>query len=448
MDRILIYDYLILLPYLLLFYAFARIMAKHEEPRLRKYLMTAFWLRMLGCVLYSMVMQYYYGYGDSFTYFKGGNFFTDKISEDPSNIRYLFAPVKEIAEWYNASPESDPAFSGYFVQPAGNMVMRISAFLSYLSFHRFLIISLFFGFFSFYGQWKMFLVFDDINNKRRSGLLALATLYTPSIWFWGSGLMKDSLCLGALGIMIYILYNLYSKKKVSIIHFVAFLVLFYVVAIVKSYITSILLASLALTVIFIMIRSVKNFAARLSISLFLLLTGVLILSQVDLSGKVKELSEEAVSTISVYQRSYQAAADDQEDSKGGFNIKELNPSIGSILMQAPAVIFTCLYRPFIWESRKVMIFLTALESTLLILCTIYLFYKAGILRFFGSIFKDEYLFFCFVLSMLFAMVIGFTTFNFGTMIRYKIIFLPFFYFLMLRIYILASAASKSEVPSK
>lgn len=436
MDPILIHDYLLLLPYLALFYMFARIMAKHEEPRLRKYLMTAFWLRMFGCVLYSMVMQYYYGYGDSFTYFKGSNFFTDKISTDILNIRYLFAPVSEIADWYRSSPESEIVFSGYFCNPSGNMVMRISAFLSYLSFNRFLIISLFFGFFSFAGQWKLFLVFDDINKKQHTGLLAYATLYTPSIWFWGSGLLKDSLCLGGLGFLIHILYNAIVNKKISLLSVVSFLFIFYIVAVIKSYITNTLLITLAITLIFLFIQGIKNFLAKIALVLLaLLVTGVLLL-QIDFAAEMNELVEDAVLQINAYQQSYQQVSAEVEESKGGFSMKEVDPSLSSIILRAPEVIFSCLYRPFIWESRKLTILFTALESFLLLYCTLYLLVKLKIIGLFKMIFAEKYLFFCFTLSMLFALIIGFTTFNFGTMIRYKIIFLPFFYFLLIRVYIL------------
>jgi hypothetical protein len=36
--------------------------------------------------------------------------------------------------------------------------------------------------------------------------------------------------------------------------------------------------------------------------------------------------------------------------------------------------------------------------------------------------------------MLFALIIGFTTFNFGTLIRYKIMLLPFYYFMLVAIF--------------
>ncbi|MBK8495618.1 MAG: hypothetical protein IPL50_11740 [Chitinophagaceae bacterium] len=59
------------------------------------------------------------------------------------------------------------------------------------------------------------------------------------------------------------------------------------------------------------------------------------------------------------------------------------------------------------------------------------------MRFFGffrQIFGNNYLLLSFVFSMLFALIIGFTTYNFGTMIRYKIMLLPFYYFMLVQLY--------------
>ncbi|RYF90389.1 MAG: hypothetical protein EOO03_03800 [Chitinophagaceae bacterium] len=445
MEAIFIYDYLILIPYLIIFFLLARSMAKQEEPRLRPYMMTAFWLRMLGCVLYSMIMQYYYGYGDSFTYFKGSNFFTSKISEDPGNIHYLFASAKDIAEWYKASPESDFAFSGYFTHPSGNMVMRVSAFLSYVSFNRFLIISLFFAFFSFVGQWRMFRVFDDINKKQRTGLMAIAVLYSPSLWFWGSGLLKDSLCLGGLGCMVYILYNAIEKRKLSPWNVIAFLAIFYCVAVIKSYITNILLISIVFTMAFVFIQKINNYIIRIGLLLFIILISFVGLSLIDISSQINDLVEDAVMQINAYQQNYETVSAEMEDSKGGFTMKAIDPSLSTIIKRAPGVVLSCLYRPFLWESRKIIILFTSLESTVLLYCTLYLLFKGKIVGFFKPIFAERYMFFSFTLSILFALIIGFTTFNFGTMIRYKIIFLPFFYFMLVRLYTILKNGKAQQV---
>jgi len=404
-----------------------------EEPDLKKILMIAFGLRMLGSFAYSMMVQYYYGYGDSFNYYDGGYFFIEQIRVNFDNFGYLFSPFKEMQDWYN-STAIDTGLSGHFSTPASNMVMRISALISYLSFHKFLIISLFFGFFSFLGQWKLFLVFDHINKHNNRKLLAYAILYSPSIWFWGSGLLKDSICLGALGFIIHILYKFVVRRKFSFLSLIYLVLLIYIITIIKSYITVIVTAGIVIMLFSIFLKSIKNKLLQgLLLISAILMTGILLYVS-DFSAEISEMAEESVAQIKEFQQHYQILQDSEENSKAGFGFSELEPSFSSLVLNSPAVVFTCLYRPFLWESRKIIILFTSLESTLLLLATLFIMMKIGIINFFRTIFSKPHLLFCFTISILFALIIGFTTFNFGTMIRYKIIFLPFYYFLLVNLY--------------
>ncbi|HEX2682366.1 MAG TPA: hypothetical protein VHL77_00440, partial [Ferruginibacter sp.] len=132
-----------------------------------------------------------------------------------------------------------------------------------------------------------------------------------------------------------------------------------------------------------------------------------------------------------FQKNYQATED---EGKGSLSAKEIDASVSGMLLHSPVAIFTCLFRPFIWESRKIVILFTSLESMLLLVATLYLLFKMRFFGFFRNIFGNKYLLFSFVLSMLFALIIGFTTYNFGTMVRYKIMLMPFYYFMLVHLY--------------
>src|SRR5688572_29883949 len=143
MDHIIALDYILLPFYLWLFYAIVKKMSeRYSNADLKRFMLIAFGLRMFGCIAYSMLVQYYYGY--AFTYFDGGAFFTEQISKNFSSISYLFAPFSETTEFFHAT-SLETGMAGYFQTPATNMVMRITAIFSFLSFKTFLITSLFFG---------------------------------------------------------------------------------------------------------------------------------------------------------------------------------------------------------------------------------------------------------------------------------------------------------------
>lgn len=434
MQIITIYDYLLLPFYLFIFYYFVKKSAATiNDIELRNIFIIAFFLRMAGCISYSLLLQYYYGYGDSFGYYIGSDFIHNQLIHNPTNIKYIFSSAPEFEQWYTNESDNN-LLSGYVALVSTTTVMKISALISFLAFNKYLIIGLFFGLFSFFGQWKMFQVFNDYNKGENKKLLAYAVLYSPSIWFWGSGLMKDSICLGAMGFIIYIFYNFFIKLKFKFNQLLILLLSIYLIFLIKEYILIILIISLLFVIFVRYILQLKNLLLRTAVVMLFIFVCGLYTYFSDFSSEVNYLVEESYSQVMAFQQNYQSLQNNEESSKAGFDMGNFDASLGSILMKSPSVIFTCLFRPFIWESKKIIMLFTALESLILLLATVFLLIKTRILRFFSIIFTDYLILFAFVVSILFALIIGFTTFNFGTLIRYKIMLLPFYYFMLVAIF--------------
>lgn len=444
MQYITIYDFLLLPVYLFIFYILVkRRSLKINDLELRKIFLIAFGLRMFGSVAYSFMVQYYYGYGDSFTYFTGSRFLTEQVKLDLNNIKYFFAPAKEVSEWYKFEAENN-YYTGYLATASNLFVMKLAALISLVSFNKFLIISIFFALFSFAGQWKLFRVFHDINKGEHTKLLAFAVLYTPSIWFWGSGLMKDSVCIGATGFIIAILYKNFIKKQFALKDMLLLVVMFYIVNIIKSYIAIILLVGLATFIFARFMLAVKNIIFKAILIIIFFFISITIAFVFNFDEQLQELTIESTQQLESFQKNYNAVNNDDDRSKGMVEIEEIDASFGGIVLQSPEAIFTCLFRPFIWESRKIIILFTSLESTLLLVCTLMVLFITRFFGFFRAVFNNEFVLFCFIVSMLFALIIGLTTFNFGSIARYKIILLPFYYFLLVHIYTLYRIKNKVE----
>lgn len=430
-----VYNFVLLPVYVFIFYLIVRKKSKkYEQMGLRKIFITAFWLRMAGAIGYSLLIQYYYGYGDTFGYYLGGNVLRDMIQHDITSVKYLFAPAKDIVAaakamgFADAIPESMPNDSNV-------SVMKLSAILSYFTFNKYLLIAACFGFFSFVGIWKLFYVFYQLNKKKNVKLLAFFVLYFPSLWFWGSGLLKEPLCVGALGIIIYLIYKNFIQKKISIGDIIILLLMLYILTIIKNYITAILLVSILVVLIYKLIGKIKHFVFRMIITFLLLLTTIITILTLDISPYINSGIEIFFSRVQLMQTSYQQVnAENDKDNSTTFLLSDLTPTAESILINSPEVIATTLFRPFVWEAKKIIILLAAIEALLVLLLTLYIIIKTKFIWFFTYIFTDSVLLFCFIFSILFALIIGFTTFNFGTLIRYKIIFLPFYFFLIVSIY--------------
>lgn len=445
MQYITIFDYLLLPVYLLIFYfIIKKISVRYTDAEIRKYFFVSFYLHMFGAVAYALMVQYYYGYGDSFTFYYGSNFLSTQVLQDTDNIKYFFKSAAEVKSWYDFEV-GDLSVSGYFGIESNLFIMKISALLSMLSFNKYLIITLFFGFFSFAGLWKLFLVFKDINKSRELKILAWAILFFPSVWFWGSGLIKDSVCIGGIGFIIYFLYKLFIKKEFSIKSIIGLIALVYLVSVIKSYIIITLVVGLSVFVFYRFVTPFKNIVIRAFIITAFLFSAIIIAFVANFSDQLQLLAEESIVQVDSFKKNYEAVKNEDDRSRAAVEIKEMDLTLTGMIANSPAAVFTCLFRPFIWESRKVFILFSAVESLLLLLCTLYLLVKLRFFGFLSEIFKNPFVLVSFIISIFFALIIGFTTYNFGTMARYKIILLPFYLFTLVSLYTAYRDKEKSSV---
>jgi hypothetical protein len=289
---------------------------------------------------------------------------------------------------------------------------------------------------------------QKLNGGRHIQLLGYATICTPSLWLWGSGLIKEPICIGALGFGVFIIYNMFIKKQFSFKNLLLLLLLFYCITVVKSYITAIFIASALVVFLARFFLGIKNVGLRIvTITLFLLIV-IISLMSIDTNQYLDGFVATSFSQIESFKNSYEAVQAFDEGSKAGFSIGDINPSFSGLALKSPQVIASCLFRPFVWESGKVIILFAALEAFIILLATLFISFKTYFLGFFYYAFNNPFRMFCLIFSLLFALVVGYTTFNFGTMVRYKIIFLPFYFFLLINIYTaLDSKKNSSEIPN-
>lgn len=429
-----IYDYLLLVLYVF-FFSFLLLLKskKYEQDKLKKFFINGFFLHVAGSILYCMVIQYYYGYGDSFGFYQGSNFLRKVISTTENPLGPFFLSGNDFEKVFGKISDNELSLPTGIGINSNLVIMKISAALSYLSFNSYLIISLFFGLFTFAGLWNLFLMFNEIMEKKNQRILAIVLLYTPSICFWGSGLIKDSICLGLLGFICSFVYTLFIRKKFSIIKSLLLILFLYLLLVIKTYLAIALLLSLALTAVVNLIIKRKNNVLKLvSISLIIFTTLTIVI--ISSSSSFNSILEETKSNIETFKGAYANPDGDEERSMAEFSTAFVDVNLPNLILRAPLAFFTTLFRPFLWESRKPIVFFSALESFLTLLATVYLLIKCKVSRFFYFIFTDPYLFLCFTFTILLGVIIGFTTFNFGTLVRYRLPILPFYFFMLLSIH--------------
>ena len=117
-----------------------------------------------------------------------------------------------------------------------------------------------------------------------------------------------------------------------------------------------------------------------------------------------------------------------EDFSGGsvFNIGTIEPTLSGFIKKMPAGINATLFRPYIWESKNLLMIFAGIENLILLLVTLWIIVKTGFFKFIKTIFTDPYVFLFLIYTFIFAAIIGLSTANFGTLGRYRIQIVPFY----------------------
>ncbi|MEP7236252.1 MAG: hypothetical protein ABI685_00240 [Ferruginibacter sp.] len=407
---------------LIFYYLFAAYRKKINDPVLMRYHLIGFWIKILGTLAFT-VFNLYLSQGDSFLlYHAEGTNMKDLILKDPGYLKFFYESGKD----FDQTLLRNELNRGYFNDENNYMVAKLTTFCSFFTFNRYLLNNLFFSMISFTGVWHLFRFFYDLYPKLHKQI-AIAVLFLPNFVFWSSGVLKDPICTGALGWITYALYEVLVRKKKLFKNSLVLFIAGYFLSVLKLYI---LVSYIPIFTLFIVLKNISFVNSKL-IRIFLV--PVLLIGSVALFIQIsknmeQEMDRYAISelaqSMSKIQGAYSAVTEGN-DSQFSLGV-DFDGSPASLLKMAPAAIIATLFRPFIWEVRKVSQLLSAFESLAVLLFTIFTLWKVGIKFFFRNIIKDPAILYCFLFAILFALFVGATTPNFGTLVRYKIPAMPFY----------------------
>ena len=200
-----------------------------------------------------------------------------------------------------------------------------------------------------------------------------------------------------------------------------------IIGFVKIYIIAAFIPAYVFYLIILLVKKIQNgLVRRLFLPLMLLMAvSVYFIFENKIADSLGSYSmEKLFDTVKEQQGIYLSAED--ADKGSVFDLGSFDPSIGGFINKMPAGIAAAIYRPYIWESKKVIMLFSAMESLFLLWFTLYVMFKTGVWRFFKAIYNNPFIFLCITYSLLFAALVGLSTFNFGTLARYRIPLIPFY----------------------
>lgn len=391
---------------------------------IRKYAFPALALRLLAAVLALIMYQYYYGYGDTYGYFYCGRQIWTALWEAPlAGLELLFFSPEE----YSALARSY-ADHAHFSSRDSRFVAQVIGVLSLFTFKSYLSISFLLSFLSFIGCWKIFRVFQALYPQLHRPL-AVAILFVPSVVFWGIGLMKESILLFGLGLLIEGLFAMIYFRRGFFGKNILYCILGgFILFKVKPYILLAGLVAFTPIVIQALVRRCRGVLFQFfSKSGLYLMVIALAFSAVFALGQLIKVYNPvtALNYLSLVQKTQIAANATMGGS--GYDIGIIEPNFQSLVAKSGAAINVTLFRPYPWESKKIINFPAMVESLLTLLLTILVFFRVGPIQTIKRILTNPIILFCLLFTLSIGMIVGLFAFNFGTLVRYKIPVLPFYY---------------------
>ena len=167
-----------------------------------------------------------------------------------------------------------------------------------------------------------------------------------------------------------------------------------------------------------------------------------------------ELGQFAVKDLSKSIKRYNVAYENQaitnaSGANSNFSLGvEFDGTMTGLIKLAPVAISTTFFRPFLWESHKPSTMLSSIEALILMLFTLYIIFKAGFINFFKLITSDPLIMYCFLFSCIFALFVGASTLNFGSLVRYKIPCMPFYLISLYLVYEKVKVKAENKIKVK
>jgi len=412
-----------------------RYIAKSNSPIHQKYLMTAWYLRVFGAIMSGMMYQYYYHGGDAMMYFKTVLKVQSLTFSHPKDVWFTF--FGSDSEHYKGVMWTIyQEVNTFLTEEGGRTVIFFGYVLSFFAFKTYIIISIMVSTFALYGCWQIFKVFYELYPHLEKQL-AWACLFVPSVFFWGTGLMKDPICLGALGILHHSSYEIFHKRKNIIRNILLVIISIYLIMTIKVYIILAYAPAIAIWLFARYSINIKNKLVKVVAFPLLLIIGgamgTLILSQ--MASVANRYSFENVMRTAKDSQNWLVYSSQQQ---GGsyYTLGDIEYSALGILKIFPKAVNVSLFRPYIWEALKPTLFVAAIEAVITLYLTIFLLFKfrLNIFKFFGRVVANPDILFCFIFSIIFAFAVGFTSFNFGALSRYKLPMVPYYFIFLVLMY--------------
>jgi hypothetical protein len=336
---------------------------------------------------------------------------------DDSKVLYesFFINPLHFARMFFGIDTDQPFLYGYYSQMVcwdafhSNIVIRFNALARFLSSGSYYVHMIFASFLALLGLTAIYRVFAE-EMKSSGKWLAALLFFAPSLLFWTSGVLKETLVLFPLGFLFLLCYRHLRGQPLSILQMVVILLLMALLAINKPYLL------VAFATAWAGWRLSRRHDRKLPGFLLTLVALLVVLTCISLLYPPLDWARLLASRQQEFYRLGEATG-----AGSLVNTFVLEPTVWSIALHIPHALLNVITEPWFLSASSPLAFAAAIENELLILM---LFISAYCYN--GRAHRNGLFLFSAMFVLLAFAVIGLSTPVGGAIVRYKAPLLPFF----------------------
>ena len=365
-------------------------------------------VKALGGIALGLIYMYYYQIpADTFLFFEDSKKLTGLARTDfLSYVRFLFLDDPSHPLWTEI----------VFQQSRALFIVKITSLFGLVTLDNYWITSLYFSVLSFIGTWRLTASIAEYFPSAKTAAV-VAFLFFPSVVFWSSGLIKESIAMAALFFLSAAVVRTWVEKELPLWEWLLVIFSAWIEWRLKYYYLAVFLpvASAAL----ITQRLSHRWHLRGMAIKALLWCATFIFPLIIISSLRPNFYPARILAVIVSNNREFSAMSDAEDV---IEYPSLEPTLSSVVANIPRAVVSGIFRPFPWEAHTLFQWVIALENLILLLLCI-----TSVVNVTQLAKSRQRLLLCSILlyAGVLCVFLALSTPNFGTLSRYRISFLPF-----------------------
>ena len=385
-----------------------------KNPVLRFIYWPAWAFKLAAGLLLGLLYTYYYTVGDTFAFFNDGAVLARLARRDfAAYLRFLWSGDQSLLQGAQLLAQ----------QSRSLFLAKTISVINLATVDNYWLTSLYFSTFSFAASCYLATTVARYFPQLRIAAV-IAFLLFPSVVFWSSGIIKESLAVAALYFLAALLLEIWHRRQARVGMWLLALVAMWVLVSLRYYFAAVFLPVAFATACmrFLILPRIKPQHAAVEIVLWcvMLLFPLILASIIYPNFYPRNFLGVIVQNYEVFQHVSQPG--------DAIVFSGLAPQISSLLLHTPWAWVSGLFRPFPWEAGNVFQGLMAIENAALLLTTVL---ALPSLRRVGHSPQRLLLLALIVYTGMLCVFITLSTPNFGTLCRYRVGYVPFFVFLVL-----------------